>query len=320
MRGSCCLTFVRVFFNYFRVQMRILCSSFLLIAIVGLAAPRANAVGAIPATALATIRQMEDSMMITADSMYGAFLPDMRLGYSERFARQLVRALRIENSWAYPFPKIGTRINIISPDDKSFRIFNWDIAPTEDTRRYYGAIQLAGDKLKLYGLVDISATLPVRGAEDSLFAHGKWMGALYYRIIPHEVGGRMVYSLLGLNAASRNSNKKILEPLTIEDDGPHFGAPIVNVGSELHPGTRVNRFILEYKKDVQVKLNWSDEYGCIIFDDLVSQTNDPARKYTYVPSGQMNGLKWNGTGWDYVQNLVPVVPRKDGEAPINEPR
>lgn len=276
-----------------------------------------NPLAAQSAAELASMAQMEDSLLVTADSMYAAFLPDTRIIYSERFARQLVKALKTPNSWNYGFPKLSARINILLPDDKAFRMFNWQIAPTEDTRRYYGAIQMPAQTLKLYGLVDYSPQIG-KGAEDSIFTGGRWLGCLYYRIREVEVNGYKVYTLFGLNAAGRLSNKKILEPLTFTESGPRFGAPIFNVRSVERPEERVNRFILEYKKDVQVAMNWDAERGNIYFDNLVSQMNDPARKYTYVPSGQIDGFKWDGTRWNYVQDIVTIVPRKDGEAPIGE--
>ena len=122
---------------------------------------------------LKVMQQMEDSMSLTADSMYGAFLPDTRLGFSSRFARQLVKALKVPNSWSYDFPKLSKKIYIIYPDDKAFRIFNWDIAPSDLGRRYYGAIQMPSETLKLYGLVDYSAEM-IKGAEDSVLSGGRW--------------------------------------------------------------------------------------------------------------------------------------------------
>jgi hypothetical protein len=121
-----------------------------------------------------------------------------------------------------------------------------------------------------------------------------------------------------LNAGGRMSNKKVLDPLRITDLGPIFGAPIFNVRSELKPNDRINRFVLEFKKDVQVSMNWDKDKQIIYFDDLVSQVNDPGRKYTYVASGQMNGFRWNGKQYDYLQNIIDIVPRADGQAPVGE--
>lgn len=265
------------------------------------------------------IQQIEDSLIVTADSMYVATMPEERLAQSEQFARQLVRALKMPQSWSYPFEKLGQKINILYPDDKAFRIFNWAIAPNENIRRYYGAIQLPGDQLKLYGLVDYSNELG-KGAADSVLAGGKWMGGLYYRIIAKEVDGRTLYTLFGHNMASLVSTRKFLDVLEITATGPVFGAPIFGVRSENFPARKVNRFVLEYKKDVQASMNWDAEMNAIFFDRLASQVNDPNRKYTYIPSGQYDGFRWGGKEWLFVQDLIPVLQLKDGEAPVGQPR
>ena len=98
--------------------------------------------------------KMEDSLVLTADSMYNAMIPDMRPAYSERFARQLIRTLKINNSYLYPFDTLQKMVNVIYADDNSFRIFNWGIEPNRTSKRYYGAIQLPQAQLKLIGLND----------------------------------------------------------------------------------------------------------------------------------------------------------------------
>jgi hypothetical protein len=261
---------------------------------------------------------MEDSLLVIADSMYNAFIPDDRLEYNEKFVKHLVRALKVKDSYAYPFAKLQEKINIIAPDDKSFRIFNWAIAPTDLTRRYYGAIQMASEDLKLYPLIDYTANLG-KGLEDSILNNQKWFGALYYRIIPHEVDGNTIYTLLGLNAASAISNKKVMEPLTFTPKGPVFGASIFNVRSQTNPNARINRFVIEYKKAVQASMNWDADMNAIVFDKLVSDVNDPNRKYTYVPSGEYDGFRWLNDNWNYMTNLIPIDARKDGEAPVPSP-
>lgn len=260
---------------------------------------------------------MEDSMMITVDSMYEAFIPDTRIGYSERFIRQLVRTLKIPNSYAFPFNKLKEKINMISPDDNSFRIFNWGVTWNELGRRYYGAVQLPQEKLKLFGLIDYSEKLN-KGAEDSVLTNGKWFGAIYYNVITTEAEGHKVYNLFGFSGASALSNKKVIDPLTITDSTITFGAPVFGIGSKNFPKQRINRFILEYKKGVQVSMNYDKEKQVIIFDNLTSQVNDPTRKFTYVPSGQYDGFRWNNEMWNYLNNLIPVTELKDGQAPNDE--
>ncbi|MBW7913494.1 MAG: hypothetical protein H3C54_07320 [Taibaiella sp.] len=262
---------------------------------------------------------MEDSLLVTADSMYHAFIPDFRIEYTERFVKQLVQALKQPNSWDYDFPKLKEVINITYPDDKSFRIFNWVIAPTDVTRRYYGAVQLPSEKLKLFPLIDYSSEIK-KCAEDTILTKGKWYGGLIYRIMPQTVDGETIYTLFSLNASSPISNKKILDPMIITDTGVIFGADIFEYNSSCNPDKPVKRFILEYKKEVQVSMNWDNEFGAIYFDRLVSQVNDPNRKYTYVPSGQYDGFKWKGDKWTFVKNLIPIDVREDGEAPVPNPK
>lgn len=264
------------------------------------------------------IKKVEDSLVVMSDSMYHAYIPDERPAYVAKFVKQLVTALKTPNSWGYEFPKLSQEINIIYAEDKSFRIFNWVIAPSEVTRRYYGAVQLPGEDLKLFPLIDYSAELK-KCAEDSILTDGKWFGGIIYKIMPATVDGEKIYTLFTKNASSPISNKKVLDPMMITEDGLVFGAPIFDLNSSCSPSQPINRFVIEYKKEVQASMNWEPDFNAIFFDRLVSQVNDPHRKYTYVPSGQYDGFKWKGDKWTFVKNLIPIDIREDGEAPTPNP-
>lgn len=264
------------------------------------------------------IKQMEDSMLVSVDSMYNAFLPDDRPMYTQRFVRQLITALKVPNSWKYEFPKLSEEVNITYSPDNAFRIFNWVIAPDVNARRYYGAIQLPSEELVLHPLVDYSLGLK-KCEQDSVLNGGKWFGGLVYRIIPKEVDGETIYTLFTANGSNPMSTRKVLDPMVLTDKGPVFGAPIFNIGSNCRRGQPINRFIIEYKKDVQASMNWDEEYQAIVFDKLVSQANDTNRKYTYVPTGQYDGFKWKGGKWVFVDNLIPIEIRENGEAPTPTP-
>lgn len=259
-------------------------------------------------------RQAEDTLVALSDSMFNAFIPDMRRDFCEQFVKVLVRTLKMPNSYQYDFPKLRESINIISPDDKSFRIFNWVIETSEVTVRYYGAIQLNKETLQLYPLVDYSTEFG-KAEEDTVLTGGKWYGALYYRILTRETSAGKVYTLLGKNSSSLISDKKVAEPLVLSDQGPVFGLPIFNVSSHTNPNKRINRFILEYRKDAVTTLNWDSELNAICFDRLVSQVNDPNRKYTFIPSGEYDGFRWERGQWNFVRDLIPIQVFKDGDAP-----
>lgn len=259
----------------------------------------------------------EDSLIVVADSMYNAYIPEYRSNYCNQFVKQLVRILKTPNSFEYPFDSLSKTVNIIYANDKNFRIFNWVVGVTDVSFRYYGAIQLPSEQLKLYGLNDYTAELG-KGLEDSILTNNRWFGALYYNIIDKEIEGKKIYTLIGKNK-SLISNRKVLEPLSFTEKGVVFGAPIFDVVSETNPNERINRFIIEYKKEVSASMNWSNEENAIVFDKLVSQMNDPNRKYTFVPSGVYDGFRWANGQWNYVQDLIPAQSFKDGEAPNPKP-
>lgn len=265
----------------------------------------------------AQLRIMEDSLVRSADSMFYTPIPDFRTEYCERFVKQLIRTLKIKGSNTYPFDSLSKLINIIAPEDKSFRIFNWGIAYSEVRLRYYGAIQMNQEELKLYPLYDNSDLL-TKTDEDKILAAKDWIGGIIYNIITKKWDDESIYCLLGVNDGNPISTKKFIDPMMFTDKGPMFGAPIFAIGSEKNPSKGVNRFILEYKKGVSVGMNWDEEHKAILFDDIASQINDPNRKYTFVPTGQYNGLKWSNGQWRFVSNLIQVKELKDGEAPSSD--
>lgn len=263
---------------------------------------------------LQQLRVYEDSLVATADTMLQGVMPEDRLEATYTFVRQLKGALSVRNSFAYPFDSLGKTINIIAPEDKAFRIFNWSVGADANMVRYYGAIQMPDAELKLYGLNDQSASIQ-KGVMDSVLENGRWFGALYYRIMPVEVDGQKAYTLFGFNATNPLSNRKVLDLLWFSPKGPVFGGKVFGVRS---PDTRDQavRFVMEYKKSVVAALNFNPEMNAIYFDRLESDANDPGRKYTYVPTGQYDGFRWQNGEWTFVQDLIPVTILQDGQNPI----
>ena len=266
-------------------------------------------------TSFAQLRLQEDSLIALADSMNNVGVPEERQGYLYQFVNKLKDALSVPNSFAYGFDSLANHINIISSDDGAFRIFNWGLPANERSMRYYGAVQLpSAGAPKLYGLVDYSAQIQ-KGASDSILAGGRWFGAIYYRIMPITVNGEPAYTLFGMNAANASSTRKVMDVLRFTPQGPVFGAPVFGVRS---PDTKAQaaRFVLEYKKGVQVGLNWNEERQAVVYDHLESETNDPNRRYTYVPTGEYDGFRWQNGMWTLVKDLIPITILRDGEQPI----
>ncbi len=264
------------------------------------------------------LSQIEDTLVSLADSMLQNTIPDERIEYCVRFVAQLRVALETPASYGYPFTKLSEKIHILRPEDNSFRIFNWMIAPTTTLRRYYGVVQMAGPEGAYYPLKDFSSNLEAKG-ETAILKDGQWYGCEYYRMQSQVIDGRQMYLLFGLNSDGITSNRKLLDVLSFTENGPVFGAPVFMLPAENEsgPARTLSRFILEYKKNAQVFLNYDNEKKMILFNRLASDINDPNRKGTYAPTGQTDGLRWENGRFVFVKDAIPILRLKDGQAPID---
>lgn len=261
-----------------------------------------------------TMSQREDKLTALADSMINTLTPEDRLDFGMKFAKYLYKALQEPESYTYPFNRLSQKIHILEGPDKSFRIFNWLVMPDDYIKRYYGIVQTAEN---VYPLTNYSDRLKNDFLTSTLDPK-HWYGAEYYKILKKQANGTDYYFLFGLNTDGTYSNKKIIDILSFSEQGPVFGAPLFAVPDE--SGQRLQtqtRALWEYKKEMPFKLNFDDNKNMIIFDRLRSDINDPARKNTFVPTGQFDGLKWENNQWIFVREAIPVLKLKDGQAPIN---
>ncbi len=266
---------------------------------------------------MAFLSRVEDTLIRLADSMLQTAIPDDRIDYCVRFAEQLKVAMEHPDSYSYPFKDLSEKIHIISPPDNRFRIFNWMIAPTNYIRRYYGVIQMAGNDGAYYPLKDLSSILENKAGTEILNG-GQWFGCEYYKILPQVIEGQQYYLLFGLNTNGMISNRKVLDILSLTENGPVFGAPAFLIPDEKSNSYQTrSRFILEYKKTAQVFLNYDESKKMVLFNRLASDINDPNRKGTYAPTGQTDGLRLENGKYVFVYDAIPVLRLKDGQAPID---
>ena len=79
----------------------------------------------------------------------------------------------------------------------------------------------------------------------------------------------------------------------------------------------VDRFYIEYKKEASTTFNYDSSLDMIIYDHLISETDEPNRKETYVPDGDYEGFTWQNGQWLHVTQSIqchfagrPVSSRK----------
>ncbi|MBE7171825.1 MAG: hypothetical protein INR73_14650 [Williamsia sp.] len=261
--------------------------------------------------------QKEDSLQSISDSMINAENPAVRFRSDSNFVRTLIRALKVNYSFYYPFDSVATVSRQVSPDS-SFRIFTWQLKRDEYMYLQKGAIQIntPDGSLKLFPLFDIS--MFTGKPLDSVRTRSNWIGAVYYKIILKEYNNKKYYTLLGFDDFSVGSNRKWLEVLTFNEQGePQFGGPYVSFKGDTVKKPTQQRFNIEYKKEARTTLNYNPEMDMIIYDHLISETDEPSRKDTYIPDGDFEGFKWDKGQWVHVDKVFNFT-LKDGQSPVEQ--
>lgn len=269
---------------------------------------------------LKLLRQKEDSLQTYAAKIIRGDKSEDRLNADSLFTRILVRALKNTNSFHYPFDSLETISRLYSPDS-SFRIFTWQLvipALTGNTVRQHGAIQMRtpDGSLKLFPLIDKSdVTVNV---EDTVGNNYGWIGAIYYKIILKKTETQKYYTLLGFDENNISSSRKIIEVLTFNNGAPTFGGSYFSGEKADGFSKWQSRYIMEYKKEAGPRLNYDKELDMIIVEHLVSESNEPKKKWTLIGDGDYEGFVWKGNKWMHVEKVFNVVT-PDGQAPVPNP-
>lgn len=263
------------------------------------------------------LAKKEDSLKNHSKAMVFGASPADRFRADSNFVRTLVRALKVKNSFNYSFDSVA--VSKLYAPDSAFRIFTWQLQKDEYVYLQKGAIQMRtpDGSLKLFPLHD--ASMFTKNPSDSVRSRENWVGAIYYRIVLKTHNNKKYYTLLGFDDFSVSSNKKWMDVLTFNDQGePVFGGPIsYKDSSTAKTATLRPRFSIEYKKEAKTFFNYDPELDMIVFDHLISESNEPERKNTYIPDGDFEGFKWEKGQWVHVDKVFNFQ-LKDGQFPTDE--
>lgn len=265
------------------------------------------------------LKKMEDSMKVYGRKMIMEKTASQRFIADSVFIRMLVRSLKLHNSFNYPFDSLETVSHIYAPDS-AFRIFSWQFTRDDDYYRQRGAIQMKtrDGSLQLFPLLDMSdfTNDPI----DSVRTGQNWIGAIYYSIIEKTFNGKKYYTLLGFDDNNMRSTKKWIEVLTFDERGkPVFGGPYFSVlRDSVKSLATLDRYSMEYKKDGRARMNYDKDLDMIVYDHLVSESNEPGKAYTMVPDGDYQGFKWQNGKWAQIDKVFDYK-LQDGQAPVPNP-
>lgn len=271
--------------------------------------------GKIAKTDLAYLQKLNDSLAKTGITILDDLSPANRLRADSLFTRQLVRGLVRPFSFYFTFDSLSIAPVLYAPDS-SFRVITWHYSLNDADFRQKGVLQLNthDGAPKFFPLFDVSDYTDE--PQDSIRNHRNWIGAVYYNILMHEAAGKKVYTLFGYDENNSVTTRKWMEMLTFSPEGePQFGGNFFRIPTNTGFRPQQKRFFLEYKSGARARLNFDQEEDLVIMDYLISETNEPEKRYTLVPGGDYSGFKWNRDAWEYIPMLAT-----DALTDGNEPR
>ena len=242
--------------------------------------------------------------------MVRSFDEDTRITSGKQFIRHLARALKINNSYYYPFDSLKNVMVIKAPDD-FFRIITWNVATNDENFRYFGVIQMNPQKIakiKAKKNIEFNSFYPLIDRSDSIanflfknVTNEHWYGATYYKIIKTSYKKKDYYTLLGWDGAGPKSNKKIADVLMFENGMPSFGAPIFDIKRK----TVFYRMVYEFNNNATMALRYNEKKKYLIYENIVPDKPSNAGIWeNYLPDGTYEYMIWKKGIWEKQAQLL----------------
>jgi hypothetical protein len=262
---------------------------------------------------------LEDEIVKLIDSIENTSNFTKKNELNNELISLLYDALLLDNSFEYPFSKVQ-KMQILTSSDERIKVYTWNIPQVGGHQKYFGFIQTNTEgKQNIYPLTDNRKQIETPQLQT--LSTNTWHGALYYSIRVDNFSGEDVYTLLGIDMNNLFSSKRIIETITLSDEGePMLGVPVFRV-----KGKTLSRIVFEFSARATMTLRWNEEMQMIVFDHLSPMRNDYAENYQfYVPDFSYDGFKLTQLGWEYeadidVRNPDRLAPPTPIKPPVENP-
>ncbi len=236
------------------------------------------------------------------EMMVRNFDEETRLSSGKNFIINMARALRLENSYFYPFDSLK-HVMIKKAPDNSFRIITWNVATNDEHFRYFGVLQMNPQWLdKQKNKNEYKSFYPLIDRSDSINTYlfkatgpDQWFGATYYDIIKVSNKNINYYCLFGWDGYRATSNRKVVDVLTFENGKPIFGAPIF----DLKQRKPFYRMVWEFSNNATMTVRYLPKQKALIYENIIPDKPANAGNFsTYLPDGTFDYLIWKKGIWE----------------------
>jgi hypothetical protein len=215
----------------------------------------------------------------------------------------------------YPFDKLN--FCKITSSDHRVRIFNWNTPRTDGSYSYYCFVLVWEAKDKNFWWTEFKDyEREADKIENKFLTPEKWLGALYYEIIPMEKKGRETYTILGWDGKDNLTTRKIIDALVITGKKIKIGASIF----QMEGGAR-KRIIMEYSNEVSASARYYSKKKCIILDHLSPKSPMMQGIFAdYGPDGTYDMLLLKKGKWELIEQVDVSQFTDNDSKPFVDPR
>lgn len=261
---------------------------------------------------------MEDSLLKYYNKLSVATLNADRDSASAKMRTFFIESFNNPESFDYAFDKLKLS-KIKSPDDR-VRMFNWNQPNEDGTFKYYCFILrkiVKGKKEVSYEWFELTQAKREADKIESKYLNAdKWIGALYYDIIP--VGKKNVdtYVLLGWEGKDDVTTRKMIDAIEFTGNKVRLGANIFKTAT----GTQ-KRVIYEYSNDISMSIKYYPKKNCIVMDHLSPKNPMMQGVFAdYGPDGTYCLFKLEKDKWEYIDDISISEFVEGDDRPFVDPR
>ena len=245
-------------------------------------------------------RYEEDSIRAIHQGMLGDESDSLKQVWNVQLKNKLKLVLQAPASADFPFDSLVS-IAVFAPEDKSFRLFNWEYTLSDGSVRYEACVQFYSKKKKALDLIFLKdASAELKRPENQNLDAQNWLGAHYYKLIETRYKKKRYYTLLGANRSNPLLRRKVIEVIVIGNDGKlKFGAPLFESGKIVN-----RRVVFQYSAEVSMSLRYDDQKQQILFDHLVPRSPDLKGQFEfYGPDMSIDAFEFKKGKWRLIEDV-----------------
>jgi len=223
-----------------------------------------------------------------------------------------------ENAEVFDYPFSQLNFSTLISKDHHIRLLNWNLPYRDGTYKYFCFLLIWDDEQKNFTWHELQDALHEPEKPESRFlTTEKWLGALYFEIIPMTRKGKSsTYTLLGWDGKDNLTTRKIVDALTINGDKIRLGASLFE-----YAGDSRKRVILEYSNEVSASVKYYPKKNCIVMDHLSPKNPMMQGIYAdYGPDGTYCLFELKKDKWIFMDEIDISQFADDDSKPYRDPR